>query len=72
MLVKVWNAESTWYNRDTDRLECETDELMFFGVTAKQTENLKMELELGYFPDCKTEDLDSILALDAEASSPRS
>lgn len=72
MLSKVFNDENTWYNRYTDRLECETDELMFFGVAHKQTDNLKMELEIGYLPDCKTEDIDSILKLEAEASSPRS
>lgn len=65
MLFKVYDAESSWYNRETGRIECEQDELMFFGVTSKTDTNLKMELELGYQPSCRTEEIDSILALDA-------
>jgi hypothetical protein len=72
MLRKVFNDETTWYNRDTDRLVTERDDLMFFGVTAKQSDNVKLELELGYQPTCYTEDIDSILQLEAEADSPRS
>jgi hypothetical protein len=31
MLCKVFNADSSWYNRETKRIECD-EELMFFGV----------------------------------------
>lgn len=46
MLNKVFSNESTWYNRDTDRLEC--DQPLFYSVTTKTSDNLNMELELGY------------------------
>ena len=48
MLKKVWQDESTWYCRGSDRLVTESDELMFFGVTAKQQDNVQLELEMGY------------------------
>lgn len=48
MLRRVFNDEQTWYDRHTDRLVCEADELMFFGVTAKQQDNVRLELEVGY------------------------
>jgi hypothetical protein len=47
MLKKVFNSESSWYNRATDRLECSDEKFMFFGVTAKTFDNLDYELELG-------------------------
>ena len=66
MLRRVFEAEDTYYSWQTDRLECFQDNLMFFGVSAKQTDNLRCELELGYAPDCKTEELDSIIQMSAQ------
>ena len=66
MLRRVFEAEDTYYCWQTDRLECFQDNLMFFGVSAKQTDNLRCELELGYAPDCKTEELDSIIQMSAQ------
>ena len=45
---------------------------MFFGVSSKQTDNLLCELEMGYEPECKTEEIESIIALSAPEASPDS
>lgn len=67
MLSKVFNDESSWYNRDADRLECDQEKLMFFGVSAKQTDRINMELEVGYPVDCKTEEIDGLIRLEHES-----
>jgi hypothetical protein len=73
MLRKVFNSETSWYNRVTDRLECNDEQYMFFGVTAKTFDNLNYELELGEKEQsCKTEEIDSLIALTHNGYSPRS
>jgi len=67
MLRRVFEDENSWYCWRNDRLECASENLMFFGVSAKQTDNLRCELELGYPPECKTEELDSIIQMSAES-----
>jgi hypothetical protein len=52
MLGRIFKLDSTWYNRDTDRLECDGE--MFFGVTTKTTDRHDLLLELGYQPSCAT------------------
>lgn len=73
MLRKVFNSENSWYNRETDRLECEDEKYMFFGVTAKTFDNLNYELEVGELEQsCKTEQIDSLIALTVNGDSPKS
>ena len=35
MLRRVFLHEQSWYDRHTDRLVCDSDEVQFFGVTTK-------------------------------------